>query len=98
MKYHTKLLGIYIVGVISPIILMFINGSVAQRVGDSWSHNNLNLISKGLLLISIFVCAIITIINYREQKVSFWYTVSIATAVGLGLLLYVGNSVSSFGF
>lgn len=98
MKINTKLVLIFTVGVILPVLLVLLNGYLAGKSSESWSKNNLNNVSTSLLTLSILSCAAIVFINYKGQKVSFWYTLSIASAAALGLLLYVGLSVSNFGF
>lgn len=98
MKTNTKLSLVFVLGIILPVLLVLLNGYLVGKNSESWSKSNLNNISTTLLTLAILACAAIIVINYRGKKVSFWYTLSIASAVGLGLLLYAGLSVSSFGF
>ena len=98
MKYNAKLTVIYIFGTILPASFIFLNGFFADKDRASWNYANEDLVFQGALMISILSCLIIAIINYSQQKISFWYTLSITTAIGLGLFLYLGNSLSHFGF
>lgn len=98
MKTNTKLVLVFIVGVILPALLVFMNGYLADQDKKSWNYFYEAPVFKGLLILAILSCAAIVVINYKGQKVSFWYTLSIASAIALGLLLYVGLSVSNFGF
>jgi len=98
MKKIVNLFSIYFVGVIFPALLMLFNGYWAGKNPESWSQSNLNNVSTILLTLSIVACFAIVVINYNQKKVSFWYTLSITFAIALGLLLYVGLSVSNFGF
>lgn len=98
MKTNTKLVLIFFLGVVLPVVLVFFNGYIAGKSPESWSENHLNNVSTTLLVLSILSCIAVTVINFRGQRISFWYTLSIASAVAMGLLLYVGLSVSNFGF
>ena len=98
MKTNTKLSLIFALGVILPTLLVFLNGYLADQDRSSWNYTHENSTFTWLLALSIIACFTIVVINYNQQKVSFWYTLSITFAIALGLLLYVGLSVSNFGF
>ena len=93
-----KLSLVYIFGVLSPIILMVLNGYIGERKHNSWNYDNLNSISSMFLMISIFFSGVIVFLNYKNTKRSFWYTLSITTGIVLILLLWFGRSVSNIGF
>ena len=98
MKYKTKLATLYVIGVLMPAALMFVNGHFADKSRASWNYKYEDFIFQKTLLLSIIFCGIIVLISYRQQKISFWYTLSITTAIALGFLLYIGTSLSNFGF
>ncbi len=88
----------YMFGVLFPVSVTFLNGFLADKNRYSWNHVNENSVFLYTLLISIIFCVLIAFINYRQEKLSIWYTLSITTGIGLALFLYLGTSLSHFGF
>ncbi len=95
MQYKIKLSGLYFFGVLLPTSLMFVNGYLADRGRVSWNYTYESLIFKSTLIVSIFFCCVIAIMNHKQQNISFWNTLSVASAIALGLLLFLGYSVSN---
>lgn len=98
MTTNKKLSILYIFGVLLPVALMFFNGYLADKSKLSWNYINEDFVFQTTLAISIILCGFVVIINHKQQKISFWYTLSITTAIALGFLLYIGTSLSNFGF
>jgi len=98
MKQNIRLTIIYLVGVMLPVVLLLINGYIADKNTLSWNYDNEKSIFIITLITAILFCTLTVYLNYRAEKKGIWYTLSITSVVALLLLLYFGISISSLGF
>ena len=92
-------LVIFIFLVLLPAVVALSNSFLAESHPLSWFYDNVNTISFIALLTSIVFCALIIILNAKSnQSVGVWYILPVITGLLLLILLYIGYSLSHFGF
>ena len=99
MTVNKKLALLFVLFVITPLLLVYINGYIAENEELGWSSQNINTVTTWSFIISIAGCFFIAVLNNKlGYRKSIWYTVPLTLAVGLIFLLYLGTSFSNFGF
>lgn len=99
MTQNKKNILIIIVFVFLPFYLAYLNATKSNIKKFSWGYDRLNEISTVALIIGILACAFIIYGNYKGiNPKSYWYSIPIAIGLGLGFILFVGNSLSNLGF
>lgn len=92
-------LVIFIFLVLLPVAVAICNSFLANSYPLSWFYDNVNTISFIALLISIVFCAVIIILNAKSnQPAGVWYVLPVITGLLLLIILYIGYSLSHFGF
>jgi hypothetical protein len=82
-----------------PIALSYLNVKYSSISIFAWGYDNTVLISSIAILISIVANLYIFFVNKKAYSVSkFWSVFSILLIILLALSLYIGISVSNFGF
>jgi len=90
---------IEILFLIVPVIVAFVNIQYSSLVNFSWGYDHINTISTLALLIAISGNIYIYRQNKKYQPVSkVWQFLCLFLIILLISLLYIGNSVSHFGF
>jgi len=99
MKINKKFALIEILFVVVPLFLAFINSKYANLKDFPWGNDHINEISMVALLIAILGNIFIYWKNKKYQPISkTWRFISLFLIAVLILFLYVGNSISHFGF
>ena len=99
MTRNKKYILIELFFLVIPILLSCINAQYSSISQFSWGYDRINTISISALLIAILGNLYI----YWQNKKSIvpsrlWKTTSLILIVILAVYLYVGNSLSNFGF
>ena len=82
-----------------PIILAFVNAKYSSLTNFSWGNDHINEISMLALGLAILGNIYIYWQNRKYQPPSkVWVAISLFLIVIFAILLYVGNSISHFGF
>ena len=85
-------------GVVSPIVLAFLNYYFSSIKLFAWGHDRINEISIFTLSISTFFCVAIIFFNYKNQSRKIWYILPSFLIIFFLLYIYTIYSLSSFGF
>lgn len=82
-----------------PLLLAFINAEYSNLKNFAWGNDHVNEISIVALLTAIFGNIYIYWQNKKYQPISrTWQLISLSLIIASAFLLYVGNSISHFGF
>lgn len=96
MKY---IKNIFLIGVILPILIAFLNYNYSSISFFEWAHDRINEISIVSLFVSSVACIVIMFINYKLSINSkFWYFFSTLLVILFLLYAYTIHSLSTFGF
>lgn len=99
MSLNKKFSLIFLVLVLVPIFFSYLNFKYANLRNFSWGYNHINQISIFSLLVAIGGNLLIFFQNKKSMQYSrFWKIFSILVIIILLILLYIGSSLSNFGF
>ena len=94
MTINKKFGLIFLVLVVLPVAMFVFQDSFLDL--DSQDNNQLNNV---LLSVAIIGCGVIFYKNKKlENAKNFWYVISITISILLISIIYIGNSISNFGF
>ena len=99
MSINKKFGLIEVLFLIIPIIVAFINARYSSLKDFSWGYDHINEVSITALLLAILGNMYIYWQNKKYQPSSkVWRFISLFLIIILAILLYIGNSISHFGF
>src|SRR5579885_2636243 len=98
MLNKDKIKIIFSILVILPLLFAFINSYIAKNNVLSWSGINSNTVSYICIVISLMGCLITIYINNIFKTGKFWLVFTSLVFIALIIYLYLGYSISHFGF
>ncbi len=96
MKENKKLAWFFILFVVLPFIVPFVNSSFAKPL--SWNHDHQNQVSLVFFTTSILGSILVLILNSKWSKAMIWYLLPILVLIFASSILYAGSAVRNFGF
>lgn len=88
------ILLVFLILVIIPVLVFIFKGQYIDL--DSVRNNQLN---NYLLVVAVIGCGIIFYLSQKQQPpIRSWRTLSAILGLALIVILYLGNSLSHFGF